>query len=165
MIFALFSFSSDGSETTTVSNVGSAVKSIFSDIWSSLTSIQIEESVNKIEDSVKNVSVGKHILPTSCIFNKNFKCLLFAPNVENGEMLFNFKNSVDEDIVLVSAEISEGIKCGVDENRLIEKNAEFYIKIKNCTLDDVEGKMKLYYHIAGSTSDFTKYSEGTLIVK
>ena len=169
LIFGFFTYKLSGdfdsNSPSSFSKAWNSVKGIGHGIWKHIVSIDLGKSVDGVEEDLGEISIKKHLLPTSCSFTDKFNCIDFKPNKRVGYIIFKMKNNVGTNIVLVKSEISEGISCVNTEERIIPQGADFYLKLENCVFDDVEGVFKLTYYDAEATIDFSWEAMGSIIVK
>lgn len=170
-IFFYFSFNSssfdnDGGKNQNLwEDVKESLSKIWGSIWQGVMDTDFEKPINKIGKKIEGIDITKSILPISCVVNRDFECIFFAFNNEKGEALFNLKNKMSRKIVFKGVELSEGVVCTVEDERVFHPDEEFYVKLENCEFKDEKVSLKINYYYSDSSENFMRSAQGDILIK
>lgn len=114
-------------------------------------------------DAIRRIEISKHILPTSCIFRRNFDCVFFKPDKIANTLTFQFQNTLGKTVTIMNVEARGDISCIEEVNKQVRNLDEFYVRLSNCTFAGKDSRLIIRYH--EGSPQFSRPAEGRIIVK
>jgi hypothetical protein len=139
------------------------VNEVFKDIKTDVKSKFSFKNLKNPFGFISKIKITKYLLPTSCYFRKDFECIYFSPNKEDGSLIFQFENNMGKTVNIIEVQAKGDINCSSKFDILLKQADKFYVKLENCTFSGRESKLIINYH--QGVPSLYRPSEGRIIVR